>query len=226
MNIQELKKNITTPTRMWLATEFIVLFGLIPVLLWAISVQGILFITLWAIAVFCIWIRRRQTGKTPRDAIHLWKPVRPEHQKVILSRFAAAVVLITIFTRCYDPLRLFEFPLERPNLWLMIMVCYPLLSVYPQEIIYRLFFFDRYAPIFPNERLMIIASGLAFGHAHIIFNNWVAYLMCIVGGWIFAYTYAKTKNFLLVWAEHSIYGCFIFTVGLGWYFYSGAAGMH
>jgi uncharacterized membrane protein YbjE (DUF340 family) len=38
----------------------------------------------------------------------------------------------------------------------------------------------------------------------------------------FARTYAKTQSTLQVALEHMLWGCFAFTVGLGWYVYSGA----
>jgi membrane protease YdiL (CAAX protease family) len=36
-----------------------------------------------------------------------------------------------------------------------------------------------------------------------------------IGGILFAYTYQKTKSTLLVSIEHAIYGCWLFTVGMG-----------
>jgi membrane protease YdiL (CAAX protease family) len=94
--------------------------------------------------------------------------------------------------------------------------------VLPQEIIFRLFFFERYRGIFKTRELMIIASGLAFGLAHIIFENWVAALLCAVGGILFAMTYTRHRSLALVSLEHALYGDFVFTVGLGYYFYHGS----
>lgn len=33
-----------------------------------------------------------------------------------------------------------------------------------------------------------------------------------------------TRRYL--WLEHALYGCFIFTIGLGWCFFSAASGKH
>lgn len=213
-------------SRLWLSIECLVLFALVPVLLWLISMQGILFVTLWVIAGAALWVLRRKNNKSLRTLLIKSPAIPSSVKRIMVIRLMVAAVAMLIFTKCYDPVRLFEFPMERTALWAMVMVFYPLLSVFPQEVIYRVFFFERYAPLFPNERTMVIMSGLAFGHGHLMFNNWIAYIMSIVGGWIFSWSYAKTRSFPLVWIEHAVYGCFIFTIGLGWYFYSGAAHMH
>ncbi len=105
---------------------------------------------------------------------------------------------------------------------MMVMCLYPLLSVVPQEIIFRPFFFRRFEPLFPRPWLMLAASAITFGFAHVLFQNWVAVLMCMAGGLIFAITYQRTRSLAVVWFEHALYGCFIFTIGLGTYFYHGS----
>ena len=39
---------------------------------------------------------------------------------------------------------------------------------------------------------------------------------------MFATTYQRYRSLALVCLEHAIYGCLIFTLGLGWYFYGAA----
>ena len=43
------------------------------------------------------------------------------------------------------------------------------------------------------------------------------------GGLFFADTYAKTRSLAAVYFEHALYGCYLFTIGLGFYFYHGNA---
>jgi hypothetical protein len=86
--------------------------------------------------------------------------------------------------------------------------------------------FHRYAPILGNGRGYLAASALTFGLAHAIFLNWIAPIMTLCGGAIFAQTYRKYRSLLLCCIEHALYGCLIFTVGLGHYFFSGAAWRH
>jgi len=119
---------------------------------------------------------------------------------------------------------LWLLPQSRTEMWVVLMVTYPIISVYPQEIVFRAFFFHRYHPLFRTIRSKVVASSLAFGLAHIIFANWVAPLMTTVMGGLLGRTYARTGSTLQVTLEHGIWGAFAFTVGLGWYVFSGAIG--
>jgi membrane protease YdiL (CAAX protease family) len=121
-----------------------------------------------------------------------------------------------------SPERLFILVRERPQLWAAIMLFYPLLSVYPQEMLFRAFFFRRYGPLFGSERAAVVANALVFGWAHVFFPSPViAVALTIVGGWLFAATYRRTGSLRLAWLEHALYGNLIFTVGLGEFFFSG-----
>jgi len=119
---------------------------------------------------------------------------------------------------------LWLLPQSRTEMWVILMVTYPIISVYPQEIVFRAFFFHRYHPLFRTIRSKVVASSLAFGLAHIIFANWVAPLMTTVMGGLLGRTYARTGSTLQVTLEHGIWGAYAFTVGLGWYVFSGAIG--
>lgn len=120
--------------------------------------------------------------------------------------------------------QLFDLPRTQPRLWLGILAFYPLFSVYPQELVYRALFFARYRPLFSSARATAAASAAAFGFVHIVFQNWPAVLLTLLGGWLFADTYARTYSLRLVWLEHALYGGLMFTVGLGRYFYHGSVG--
>ena len=69
---------------------------------------------------------------------------------------------------------------------------------------------------------MIFASALAFGFVHIIFRNWLAVGLCVLGGALFAFTYHSSQSFLLACLEHAVFGNFLFTIGLGKFFYHGS----
>ncbi len=83
-------------------------------------------------------------------------------------------------------------------------------------------FFHRYRSLFPNPAMLILVNGLSFGLAHILYANWVAPLLASAGGWLFAWRYHVTGSLMAVGIEHALWGNFLFTVGLGWFFYSGA----
>jgi uncharacterized protein len=141
----------------------------------------------------------------------------------LLFRFIPLCIALIIFTFLVIPENLFGLPRNRPNVWVLVMIFYPLLSVVPQEVVFRSFFFRRYATLFPDPRMMILASSFAFGWVHILLLNWVAVAFSAVGGILFAHTYHKTRSLAAACFEHALYGCFIFTLGLGYFFYHGHA---
>jgi membrane protease YdiL (CAAX protease family) len=68
---------------------------------------------------------------------------------------------------------------------------------------------------------MIVASAAAFAFLHIIFHNSLAMALTFVGGLLFAARYAQTRSLATSSVEHALYGCWLFTVGLGQFFYHG-----
>ncbi len=114
-------------------------------------------------------------------------------------------------------------------LYAVIMLAYPIFSVYPQELIFRTFFFHRYACLFRTPAMMIFASALSFGWAHVMFDNprvpWDAELavaFTFVGGLLFAWTYQRARSTAAAWLEHALFGDWVWTVGMGTLFYAGA----
>jgi membrane protease YdiL (CAAX protease family) len=116
-----------------------------------------------------------------------------------------------------------DLPRNRPLIWGMVMVAYPILSVYPQELIFRTYFFHRYQGILANESALAIGSALAFGWAHVVLGNGIAMALSTVGGLMFAGTYARSHSTAAVGIEHALWGCAVFTMGLGSFFYAGAS---
>jgi membrane protease YdiL (CAAX protease family) len=117
---------------------------------------------------------------------------------------------------------LFTFVKAAPAFWALVMFLYPLLSVYPQELIFRAYFFERYQPLFGAGWVMVAASALAFGFMHIALGNWLSVVLSAIGGFLFAMTYHQSGSLVLACIEHAIFGNFIFTIGLGQFFYHGA----
>lgn len=144
----------------------------------------------------------------------------------MLRRFALAAVFLVAFTIIADPERLFSFPLERPAFWAMVMVLYPVFSALPQELLYRSLFFHRYALLFTDRAQRITINALFFSYAHILFGNWIAVVFTAIGGAFFADTYLRRRSLALATLEHALYGCFVFTLGLGWHFYATAWRIH
>ncbi|WP_309227365.1 CPBP family glutamic-type intramembrane protease [Micromonospora thermarum] len=113
-------------------------------------------------------------------------------------------------------------PREAPLIWVAVVVLYPLVSVYPQELILRVFLFHRYAPLLSAGSLAVAASAAAFGFAHVIFGSVWSVLLTLLGGGLFAWRYRRTRSLLAASVEHALYGVLAFTIGLGDLFYHGA----
>ncbi|WP_299365013.1 CPBP family intramembrane glutamic endopeptidase [Winogradskyella sp.] len=129
------------------------------------------------------------------------------------------LVFIAIITGVYmyfmDYKNLFVVIKTKPLLWVVILFIYSVFSVYPQELIYRTFFFQRYESLFRSHALFILVNAAVFSLAHIFFKNTLVMFLTFIGGVLFALTFKKTKSTLLVSIEHAIYGCWLFTVGMG-----------
>ena len=129
------------------------------------------------------------------------------------------LVLIAIITIAYvyvtDKTKLFNVMLDNSKLWIFILFFYSLFSVYPQELIYRTFYFQRYEELFKSKKLFLFLNAVVFSLAHIFFRNTLVMLLTFIGGLLFALTFNKTRSTLMVSIEHAIYGCWLFTVGMG-----------
>lgn len=210
--------------RLWLWSELVIFFIGVPVLMrWAIHDLRIpLIMVLQPILLgFVAYLLWDDTFRVRRE---LAQGFALRHIAWILLMFAVLGGAITYATMQLFPGRFLSFPRHRPDIWLMVLTLYPLLSVIPQELVYRTFFFHRYGPIFGRARwAAVMTNGALFGFAHIIFNNWIAVAGSAVVGTIIAYRYWLTRSFWAAWLEHSLYGCLIFTVGLGVFFFTGVS---
>jgi len=144
----------------------------------------------------------------------------------ILTIFALAAPLLTLFAWYDSPRRFLAFPLYAQGTWLMVMVLYPVLSVTTQEIMFRLFFFSRYRALFGNDiQAAIVLNAVLFTFVHIIFQNMTTLVISLFGGLLFAWRYENTRSYWAVVLEHTLYGNLIFTLGLGRYFFTGVSNL-
>jgi membrane protease YdiL (CAAX protease family) len=158
------------------------------------------------------------------DRAALWRSAAlPAQTRSMATLAGAGALVLTGAVAATRPENLFDLPRRNPWLWLAVMLLYPAVSVYPQELVFRSFLFHRYAPVFGEGAGLVAASAAAFGYVHIIFGNWFSVAASGVGGWIFAHRYLRTRSLFTASAEHALYGLMVFTIGLGRYFYHGAA---
>jgi len=206
----------------WLWLECGVLFVALPLALAMVGFGPWMFLILLGAAFAAGWWLHAHRLAGERL---FWAGDEPsaERRQVrrLLVRFLICAPLLTGTVAIFWADRFLFLPRERPLLWLLILLLYPILSVYPQELLYRAFFFRRYGRLFPAKIGVIVASVLLFSWLHLLFRNPVAVSLTLVGGWFFAETYARTRSLRLVCLEHLLYGNLIFTIGLGKFFFHG-----
>lgn len=194
--------------------EFIILFLLGPMLIatQVLSKEWI-FPMLWLSFFYVLFILKRE------GALLLGYTIRRKELVIVLRRFFLLVPFIWLFGLALYPEKLFDFVRREPFIWALVVIFYPLVSVFVQEVVFRQFFYHRYRRFFNSRNSFILANAAVFSYAHIVFLNPVALFFTFVGGLIFAVTYLRSRSLMLVCFEHALYGDLIFTIGLGSFFY-------
>jgi membrane protease YdiL (CAAX protease family) len=206
-------------TRIELVIEFLLLFVALPLGYRFSPVRIPALPLLWVVAGYAAWqlLRDPDFNRT-----QLWNAGElPARLASILVIFVVVALALWLAVRRFAPQLQWSFVRQHPAFWAVVMIAYPALSVYPQGLLYRAFFFERYASIFPGKWPMIVASAAAFAFLHIIFRNSLAVALTFCGGLLFAARYAGTGSLATSSFEHALYGCWLFTVGLGQFFYHG-----
>jgi CAAX protease family protein len=215
---------LTASRSVWLAVEMALLFVAAPLAMHAAVHQARipLFVALLPIlgVVLAVLLADRTFSlKSELSRSFGWRTLLS-----ILVVFAVGALGIWAWLEDTHPDWLFEFPRNRPELWLTVMLAYPVVSVATQEIVYRTFFFHRYGVLFADRTGVAIAlNGLLFGFAHIVIGQPFAVIATILGGCLFAARYVETRSFWAVVLEHTLWGAFVFTIGLGRYFFTGVS---
>lgn len=152
-----------------------------------------------------------------------WYPIKKKEKFNFLFLFQTFLMFfffICLLSLTYNNTYFIEFTKNYTKLWLIVLLFYPIISVVPQEIIYRHFFFSRYQKIVNNKKQLILLNSILFSYAHIIFFNIESIILSFLGSIIFCYTYIK-HSLLMCILIHMILGQFILTSKLGKYFYTG-----
>lgn len=195
--------------------EFFFIFISLPLFfLYKILPSFLVLPTLWVLSIYVLYLLRNENIRDIFDRIDT------KEFLLVIKRFVIFGFLILLFTYFFYEDKLFNFLLQKPDVYITVMILYPLLSVIPQELIFRKFFLFRYEFIFTSKMLIIINAAV-FCFIHIIFANYIALFFSFIGGLLFIKTYLNTKSFTLVCIEHALYGDLIFTIGLGEFFYHG-----
>lgn len=211
----------TTPWRQrFLAAEFVLVWFGVPALLawgpWRVLPIPVLWLAS-AIGLTALLLDRTFDRRTLVDVA----AVRTGALGAI-ARAGLVAAAIAGLTLLIAPDRFLEFPRERPEIWAVVVLLYPLLSVVPQTVLYRSLLAHRYRGLFGEGLAMTVAGGMAFGFAHVLFRNGIAPALTLVGGLVLMRTYLGHRSAPLSAFEHALYGLAVFTFGLGRWFYGGA----
>lgn len=207
--------------RYLLYTELAFSFAALPALISVYKFRGLIYLTITVLSIVCFLIIRRYYNYNFVKDFNI-RAINGKFIREIFPRVVLVYLALFLFSYFVIPDRLFSLPAEKPLLWMIILVWYPVFSVLPQEFLYRSYFYHRFHTLFSKNSLWLI-SGILFGWAHIILQNWVAVSFTVIGGFLFARTYERTKSLATAIFEHALYGYWIFTLGLGVYFYHGLA---
>ena len=210
--------------------ELIILFGVLPLVLLIMRSNGIRIPPLpllWIGAVACVILMRRHgkrgVGVATEDEERRTKAGRADLIEALLLVSLCSVLLLALYPLITTS-PMFEFPRERPIVWLVVLCLYPILSVVPQGIIFRRWFNLRYTALLGSGGTMIAIGALCFGFSHMLFGNVVAPVITAIGGALFMRTYLKSGSGWLADLEHAVLGNVAFTIGYGQWLYSGATG--
>ena len=198
--------------------EFLILYFLAPVVMAVLLPPEMLFPALFALSAAGICLLHLTPGFRWRDLLRGRRAIgRPP---VLITAAVTAAAGVTIMS-VWHPQALFALPRARPELMLMIALLYPVLSVLPQELVYRPLYFRRYGHLLPGGPPGLLLNAAIFSFAHLMYWNWIAVLMTFFGGLIFAWAYETRRSFPLAMVLHSVAGILLFAIGMGVYFYSG-----
>lgn len=209
--------NVSKNFKFYLQLELALLFFVLPMLLFFAPGRIPKIPMLGAATLYCIIVLWKDKS-FDRSCLKFPGPLT-RYRKSLTIAAIAVWLLVALLVLVLCPGGFMAFPLRRPLFWGIVFVCYPFLSALPQEFIYRVFFFQRYAAIIPYSWAMVIMSSITFALLHIIYDNIPAVALSLAGGFLFARTYARSRSLAVVAVEHAIYGLAIFTLGLGRYFY-------
>ncbi len=200
-----------------LAIEFLIIFFLIPLVVILINLfisnqKVFVFLPLFLVFFLSLYLLK----KTPSFSFNSLK-------KKIDWKFFFLISLVFVisgffYTMILDRNLLFNLPKNYFFLWVAVMIFYPIFSVIPQEIIFRVLFFERYSCLFKNQFLYLILNSIIFAYIHLVFQNFHAFFITLITSPVFAHAYVN-KSFKTCFLTHTIGGQLVFTYGLGKYFY-------
>lgn len=192
--------------------EFFFIFLIIPSTIFFLDSSIIIFLTLYLVSILSLVILYF-------DKTFLFTSLKKKIDWKFVIIFSVIFFFLGFFyVLLVDKNLLFIFPKTNFKLWLIVIFIYPFLSVIPQELVYRVFFFQRYFPNINRFYFPMFLNLVVFAYGHLVFSNVHAIIITAIVSPIFTYAYLK-KSFLTCVILHTLGGQIIFTLGLGKYFF-------
>lgn len=179
-----------------------------------INFGGLCFILIY-LSQYAIMLIRILSGLDPVIVLpkaHHWKPFLFLFGK----RALLASLCLTLLLFLFDRHQLLGLLREPGALWRISL--YSFVSAFPQEFIYRKFWFDRYATMLPRS-FLLLANSLTFAFMHIIFWHPIPLLLTFIAGWWISSSYLRFRSVLFASLEHAVYGSLAFLIGYHTYFH-------
>ncbi|MFD0978131.1 CPBP family intramembrane glutamic endopeptidase [Tropicimonas aquimaris] len=202
-----------------LRAEFLALFVLSPIVMAIVVPPQHMFPVLFAMtAIGLVLLHRTATFR--------WRDLFAGRDSIDWAWIWLIGLLVMLFGTgllwLVRPEALFSLVRRQPELMIMILMLYPLLSALPQELLFRALYFRRYRSILPRQRwAALLLNAAIFSLAHLMYWSWVVLFMTFVGGLAFAWAYEIRRSFPMALLLHAVAGDVLFLVGLGVFFYSG-----
>ena len=192
--------------------EFFFIFLIIPSTIFFLDSSIIIFLSLYLVSILSLVILYF-------DKTFLFTSLKKKIDWKFVIIFSVIFFFLGFFyVLLVDKNLLFIFPKTNFKLWLIVIFIYPILSVIPQELVYRVFFFQRYFPNINRFYFPVFLNLVVFAYGHLVFSNMHAIIITAIVSPIFTYAYLK-KSFLTCVILHTLGGQIIFTLGLGKYFF-------
>lgn len=198
-------------------TELLVLFVAIPVAIALFLDPEMIISALLVFSILGLLLIWRTGNFRWHEMVWGWGKIR-WGRSLAFALLVAGVSLLVM--RTTHPGFLPNLSPQRLGFLLMLWLLYPIFSALPQELIFRVLFFHRYAPLFPTRRTARLMNAFIFSLAHLMYWSPIVAVMTFVGGWIFADVYEK-RGLPAAWLLHALAGNVLFTMGMGEFFWSG-----
>jgi len=203
----------------WVCAELVVLWMVLPVLLWKDVLPALYRIAvLAAAAVYALWIVRLERVRRDelgfRGATGLWPSLVQGTPWVALALPVLALCTATL----HGVGAVGAWPARGTETLVGLLISYASVSVTSQEFLYSSFFFWRYRPLF-SPGFLVGLNAVVFGIAHLVYGSWVSVGLALAARVILARVYRRHGSFWGVWILHLLLGVAAFLVGLGRYFY-------